>query len=126
CLLTVIVQNQYAMIQERYRSCIAACYAYADACDHCATACLQEDHVKAMATCIHLDRFCAEICRLAASFIAHTSGVSHDGYVKDLCRLCAQVCEDCGAACEQHEAEDCKACAAACRQCAMACREMAA
>lgn len=114
------------MIQEKYRSCIAACYACADACDHCATSCLQEDYVEAMATCIHLDRFCAEICRMAASFMAKTSGVGHEGYVNQLCELCAQICDDCAEACEKHEAEHCKACAAACRTCAAECRKMAA
>jgi len=114
------------MIQERFRKCIAACYNCADACDHCATACLQEDHVNAMVTCIHLDRFCAEVCRMAASFMAKTSGISHDGYVIQLCDLCAQVCDDCASECEKHNMDHCRACAEACRRCAEACRQMEA
>lgn len=79
-----------------------------------------------MATCIHLDRFCAEACRIAASFMAKTSGVGHEGYVNQLCELCAQICEDCAEACEKHDAAHCKACAEACRTCAAECRKMIA
>lgn len=55
---------------EKYKSCIEACNVCAVYCDSCATACLQEDDVKMMAECIRLDIQCAQICRLAASFMA--------------------------------------------------------
>jgi hypothetical protein len=114
------------MMQEEFRECIAACYRCADACDHCATSCLREDDMAAMAACIHLDRFCAEACRTAASFMAKTSGTGHEGYVVGLCGLCAEICDDCADECEKHDRDHCKDCAEACRECAAACRKMAA
>lgn len=114
------------MVEEKFKECIAACYRCADACDHCATSCLREDHVKTMAACIHLDRFCAEACRTAASFMAKTSGTGHGGYVTEMCSLCAKICDDCAEECEKHDHEHCRTCAMACRQCAEACRQVAA
>lgn len=114
------------MTHEKYSACISACYQCADACDHCATSCLQEAHVQSMADCIHLDRFCAEICRAAASFMAKTEGQRHEAYVKQICALCAQICDDCATVCAQHDATHCQDCARACRSCAEACRKMAA
>ncbi len=114
------------MIHENFKRCIAACYECADACDHCATSCLREDHVGAMVICIHLDRFCADICRMSASFMAKTSGMDHQGYVQQICDICAQICDDCAQECEKHDMDHCQACARACRECAAACRQMMA
>ena len=61
------------MAHQQFQSCIEACNDCADACDHCAAACLQEQDVKMMARCIALDVDCAQICRLAASFMARGS-----------------------------------------------------
>ncbi|MEX2592418.1 MAG: four-helix bundle copper-binding protein [Anditalea sp.] len=113
------------MSHEKFKSCIDACYSCASECDHCATACLQEEDVKSMAKCIHLDRHCADICRMAASFMARADFDSED-YTRKICGLCAQICEDCGAECEKHKAGHCKKCAEACKKCAEECRKMAA
>jgi uncharacterized protein DUF326 len=53
-------------MRDKYRTCIEACNRCAVECEHCASACLQEDEVKMMARCIDLDRQCAIICRVAA------------------------------------------------------------
>ena len=82
------------MPHEQFKSCIDACFACAEACDHCAASCLQEKDVKAMARCIALDIDCAEICRLAAGYMSRGSECA-----RDLCALCAQVCETCGEEC---------------------------
>ena len=78
-----------------------------------------------MAVCIELDRYCADVCRMAAAFMArsseHTSSI-----VKKFCRLCAEICDACGAECGKYQAEHCKRCAEACRKCADECRKMAA
>ncbi len=108
------------MAHSEYASCIDACNACADACDHCAAACLQEADPKPMARCIALDMDCAEICRLAASYMARGSE-----FASPLCSLCADVCEACGAECEKHPMAHCKDCAEACRRCAEECRRMA-
>lgn len=108
------------MAHEKYQSCIDACYSCATMCDHCAAACLAENDVKMMARCIALDMDCAQICRMAASYMARGSE-----FVKDLCNLCAQVCQACGEECAKHKADHCQACAEACRRCADECRRMA-
>lgn len=84
-----------------------------------AAACLNED-ANAMARCIALDIDCAQICRVAAGFMARGSQS-----VADICRACAAVCDACAAECAQHQMEHCQRCADACRQCAEACRRMA-
>ena len=66
------------MAHNDYASCIAACNECADACDHCAAACLQEKDVSMMARCIALDMDCAQICRLAASYMARGSEMARD------------------------------------------------
>jgi hypothetical protein len=109
------------MAHEEYGSRIDACYACAATCDHCAAACLNESDPKPMAECIRLDVDCAEICRLAAGYMARGSSQS-----ALICRTCAEICDACGAECERHDHDHCKECAEACRRCAEECRRMAA
>jgi hypothetical protein len=109
------------MAHRQNQSCVDACNACADACDHCATACLQEQNVDMMARCIALDMDCAAICRLAAGCMARGSE-----FAKQLCQLCAQVCEACGGECGKHPHDHCQACSKACAKCAEECRRMAA
>ncbi len=109
------------MAHEQYKSCIDACYACAAACDHCAASCLAEPDPKPMAECIRLDIDCAEMCRLAAGYMARDSALA-----ATICRACAEVCGACGAGCDQHDHTHCKECAEACRRCAEECRRMAA
>ena len=108
------------MSHERFHSCIEACNQCALACDHCASACLAEANPKPMARCIALDIDCAEICRLAAGYMARGSELE-----AAVCQACAEVCEACGAECARHDMDHCKACAEACRRCAQECRRMA-
>ena len=108
------------MAHQNYASCIEACNACADICDHCAAACLQEDDVKMMVRCIALDMDCAQICRLAASYMSRGSEMA-----QQICAFCAEVCERCGEECAKHSMDHCQECAAACRRCAQECRSMA-
>lgn len=109
------------MVHEKYRSCIDACYACAVACDHCAVACLGESNPKPMAECIRLDIDCADICRMAAAYMARDSA-----YAARIRGVCADICEACGTECDRFEHGHCKECAEACRRCAEECRRMAA
>lgn len=109
------------MPHEKFKSCIDACYACATACDHCAASCLQEQDVKAMARCIALDMDCAQICRMAAAYMARGSE-----FAKAICQLCADVCKTCGDECGKHQMAHCQECAQACHRCAEECRRMAA
>ncbi|MFC6998221.1 four-helix bundle copper-binding protein [Rufibacter roseus] len=89
-------------------------------CEHCASACLEEDNVKMMAACIKLDRDCADICKLTATFLAR--GSEHG---KHLLQECIELCQKCGDECAKHEADHCKQCAEACYRCVEACRSLA-
>lgn len=109
------------MSNQQYASCIEACNACADVCDFCAASCLQEQDVKMMARCIALDMDCAQICRLAAGYMARGSE-----FAKAVCKLCADVCEACSGECRKHQMSHCQQCAAACQRCADECRRMAA
>lgn len=108
------------MPHEKFKSCIDACYACATACDHCAVSCLAEQDVRSMARCIKLDLDCAEICRVAASYMARGSE-----FAQAICRLCAEVCQACAEECAKHQMNHCQRCAEACRRCAEECRRMA-
>lgn len=74
-----------------------------------------------MKECIRLDRECADICAFTAQAMSMNSS-----YAKELCRICAEVCEACGNECKKHEHEHYQRCAEACFSCAKACRAMAA
>jgi len=107
------------MAHERNKSLIESLNNCAAECNHCATACLDEQDVKMLSKCIKLDIDCADICQLNASLIAR--GSEH-GY--HLLKECAEICEACAEECEKHarHMEHCKACAEECRKCAEECR----
>ena len=109
------------MNQQSLTDCLRACHACADACNYCSVACLDEDNVATMASCIKLDIDCAALCSLAAGFMARKST-----HAKSICLACAKICEDCAEECDKHDHEHCKDCAKACRECAAACQKMAA
>ena len=90
-------------------------------CNWCADACLDEENVKMMVSCIRTDRACAAVCSAAADVLA----TKYDN-VQGLMKYCAEICEACAKECEQHKADHCKKCAQACRECAEACRKYAA
>ena len=108
------------MAHRQFAECIQACYDCADASDHCAVACLAEDDPKMMARCIELDIDCAQVCRLAAGYMARDSE-----FMSTMCGVCADICETCGEECEKHDMPHCQECAEACRRCAKLCRQMA-
>ncbi|WP_019142709.1 four-helix bundle copper-binding protein [Noviherbaspirillum massiliense] len=108
------------MAEQQFESCIEACNDCADACDYCAASCLKEPDPKAMAHCIALDIDCAQMCRMAASYMARGSE-----FVDLLCHACAEVCDACAEECAKHPMTHCQECAQACRNCADECRRMA-
>ena len=108
------------MSHEHYRTCIDACNASADAAGHCAVACLFEPNRNDLARCIQLDMDCAEICRLAAAYMARGSEL-----VGEVCAFCADACDACAEECERHPMDHCRRTAKACRETAQACRAIA-
>lgn len=71
-----------------------------------------------MVGCIRLDRDCAKICQLTASFIA-----SRSPHADHIIRECEEICRLCAEECGRHEFDHCQQCAKACRECAEACRQ---
>ena len=74
-----------------------------------------------MARCIQLEMECAAICYAAAQLMSLGSEKA-----AEICRICADICEACGAECSKHQTEHCKECADMCKRCAEECRKMAA
>lgn len=107
------------MSHHDHRSCVDACMRCAQECEHCASACLDEPDVRDLAECIRLDLDCAKVCSLAVSFMSGGSSFSND-----ICRICAEICEACGAECRKHDMGHCQTCADACDACAEECRRM--
>lgn len=110
------------MVHERNQELLQALHNCADACNHCATACLNEKDVQMLTRCIKLDIDCARMCQLTASFVAGDSERA-----QHLMKECAELCEACANECEKHsKMEHCRQCAEACHHCAEVCSHMEA
>lgn len=107
------------MSHERFESVIEALNQCAIDCIHCEVACLEEENVKGLVSCIRLDRECAETCLFTAKMLASDAELSGD-----FLNVCARICNMCGDECEKHAShmEHCRVCAESCRQCAEECR----
>lgn len=104
-----------------YQACIEACLKCAAICNHCASSCTKEENIAMMANCIQLDMECSAICYAAAQLMSLGSEKANE-----ICRICADICEKCGAECSNHENEHCQECSVICKECASECRRMAA
>jgi hypothetical protein len=102
------------MSQVKFQKVIDACIESAIECNHCAVSCIEEKDVQNLAKCIRLAIECAIVCRATAELLSIDSR-----YTKELCSLCAAICNACAEECEKHIGmEACKECAATCRTCA--------
>ena len=109
------------MSHEKNQSLIEELNRCATECSHCAMACLDEQDVKMLTTCIKLNIDCAEVCRLTASLLSR--GSAHGNH---LLKECAELCDICAGECDKHShMEHCKRCAVVCRDCAEECTAMA-
>ena len=88
------------------------------ACEHCASACLDEENVASMTDCIRLDMECADICNVAARLLSRDADVNIA-----LIELCKDICGECAEECESHDHEHCQQCAKACRRCEEQCNK---
>ena len=113
--------------KDTWADCIAACFECAQVCTACADACLGEDMVADLTTCIRTDLDCADVCAATGNVLSR-----HTGYDANLTRAvleaCAAACKACGDECAQHAQmhEHCRICAEACRRCEAACRAVIA
>jgi len=112
------------MSHEILNTCIDACNECATECEYCAISCLHEKVVEPFAKSIELQRYCADMCRMTAAFLARSD--EHTiAFVNKFCGLCAEICEACAEECEKHlHVGDCEKCAEACTSCAEECRRM--
>lgn len=85
-------------------------------CNYCAAACLGEENVEKMTSCINTDQICASICNATAQLLTY-------GYkdVRKMIQQCHEICQECAKECEQHKHDHCQKCAETCRKCAEAC-----
>jgi len=112
------------MSHEKFKTCIDACNKCSAECEHCATVCSHEKDAQALAKCIELDRYCADMCRTAVAFMSR-SDEHTTNFVTKFCNLCAEICNACATECEKHShMEHCKKCAESCRKCAIECNKM--
>jgi hypothetical protein len=104
---------------QQYQTCIDACNKCMQACEECLTSCLKEADVQARIHCINMLHDCADICAMAAQWMSRGSM-----YAKQLCQLCATICDACAVECAKFQDAHCQECANYCRQCAEECRKM--
>lgn len=108
------------MQEDKYESCISACYACATACKQCADEFVNAQEPEKFAPALKLAQDCSTMCLVAAIMMAGDSD-----FVKRTCELCADICEAAADACQKHaHLAHGKGCADACRSCAAACREL--
>lgn len=97
------------------------------ACTACADACLSEEMVAELRTCIRSNLDCADSCDATARILSR-----HTGYDANVTRAhlqaCIAACRACGDECGQHAQmhEHCAVCAEACRACEQACSDLLA
>jgi hypothetical protein len=96
-------------------ACIEAAHDAAAACTACADACLAEDDVAELRTCIRRDLDCADIATTTASVLSRQVAMDL-GLVRVVLEACAVAAKRCAVECELHAEmhEHCRLCAQAC------------
>lgn len=89
----------------------------------CADACVAETDAR-LVQCIRMTLDCADVCHAAASVATRRTG-SNATVVLGLLMLAEALTRDCAAECDQHAAhhDHCRLCAEVCRRCEAACHE---
>ena len=93
----------------------------------CADACLSEEMVAKLVSCIATNHDCADICRATGDVLLRQTSPKAEVQRK-LLEACAAVCRACAEECEQHaeKMEHCRICAEACRRSEKACEALLA
>lgn len=105
---------------DKYQKCIDACNRCAQACYECMKMCLNEPDIQARKACIGMLMECACICKEAGAFMSMDAQ-----HAKDLCKLCAAICEKCAQECAMFKDDHCVKCTNECTACANECKMMA-
>jgi hypothetical protein len=98
-----------------------------EACTMCADACLSEEMVGQLKTCITLNLDCADICATTARVLSRQTGFDI-AVARTQLEACATACMVCAAECAMHADmhEHCRVCTEACNRSERACRELLA
>jgi len=112
-------QIDYVSESDRMSECIDNCFEATQACEWCATECIQMDDEE-MSRCIELCRDVADVATLHARMMARDSD-----YSSELAETCADLCVECADECEQFDHEHCQVCADVLEECVDSCRDMA-
>jgi hypothetical protein len=107
---------------DEMKKCIQLCRDCHAMCTQTILHCLKLGGRHAAPDHIRLMEDCAQMCATAADYMLRESPF-HDR----ICRLCSDLCKQCGKDCEQVAAEDqmVKECIEMCRKCAGSCERMA-
>jgi hypothetical protein len=105
--------------------CISACFECAQTCTACADACLSEETVAELVTCIGTDLDCADICATTGNVLSRHAGYN-GGVTRALLEACRAACKACAEECDKHADmhDHCQVCAEACRRCEQACADL--
>jgi hypothetical protein len=97
----------------------------AQACTSCVDACLAEDDVAELRTCILLCVSCSDVCDMTARTLSRPAGADHL-VLHRLLQACVRTCQKSAEECDRHAAHHrhCEVCARACRQCIQACSRL--
>jgi hypothetical protein len=106
---------------------IDACFECEQTCTSCADACLAEDMVADLRTCIRRNLDCADVCGATGRVLSRQTAPD-GGTLRAVLEACATACRACGDECASHADmhEHCRVCAESCRRCEQACRDLLA
>jgi hypothetical protein len=99
-------------------------YACVQACTSCADGCLAEQRVTELRQCIRLNLDCADVCAATATLASRRTGSDED-VLRKMLDACITACRFCGEECRRHAShhEHCRICADVCRTCEAACQQ---
>ncbi|MFX9185057.1 four-helix bundle copper-binding protein, partial [Acinetobacter baumannii] len=80
---------------------VEACFDYAQTCTACADACLGENQMVDLRSCISLNLDCAALCA-ATGAIASRRTRSDNDLLRTVLETCAEACRRCAAECARH------------------------
>lgn len=105
--------------------CIQAAMECHQSCTTCADACLAENMVAELRSCIRLNLDCADICVATTNVMSRRTETDW-GVMRAQVNALLEACRINGAECEKHASkhEHCRVCAQSCRRCEDACRRM--
>lgn len=102
-----------------YQACLDACHKCVQICQECFRLCLEEQDVKSREHCILDLMDCVDACSMAGCAISRRSK-----HLKQICEMCANICDECAKECSKFNDDHTRMCADVCHKCADECRKM--